>query len=148
MPYLRPVDDAYDDISPVHTWSVRLSDRDMARKLREVVLGELQDVKVASTGETGRAATVDVIGDEGTIQISGLELRRLLGLRSHWFAIRRDPARPPADALEQDSNPVREPNPIGRIPVRPIPCRDACPPCTSSRPSSTSPPPSGRSPCA
>ena len=94
MPYLRPVDDAYDDISPVHTWSVRLSDRDMARKLREVVLGELQDVKVASTGETGRAATVDVIGDEGTIQISGLELRRLLGLRSHWFAIRRDPARP------------------------------------------------------
>jgi len=94
VPYLRPVDDAYDDISPVHTWSVRLSDRDMARKLREVVLGELQDVKVASTGETGRAATVDVIGDEGTIQISGLELRRLLGLRSHWFAIRRDPARP------------------------------------------------------
>ena len=67
---------------------------DMARKLREVLLGELQDVKVSGTGETGRAATVDVVGDEGTIQISGLELRRLLDLRSHWFTVRRDPARP------------------------------------------------------
>jgi stage II sporulation protein D len=94
VPYLRPVEDAHDDISPLHAWSVRLTDRDMERKLREVVLGDLQDVKVASTGETGRAATVDVIGDEGTIQISGQELRRLLGLRSHWFTIRREPARP------------------------------------------------------
>jgi stage II sporulation protein D len=94
VPYLRPVEDAHDDISPLHTWSVRLTDREMERELREVVLGELEDVKVASTGETGRADTVDVIGDEGTIQISGRELRRLLELRSHWFAVRRDPARP------------------------------------------------------
>ena len=94
VPYLRPVDDAHDDISPLHTWTVRLTDRDMERKLREVVLGELQDVKVASTGETGRALTVDVAGDEGTIQISGFELRRLLELRSHWFTIRREPSRP------------------------------------------------------
>ena len=94
VPYLRPVEDAHDDISPVHTWQVRLTDRDMQRKLREVVLGELQDVKVASTGETGRAARVDVIGDEGTIQISGQELRRMLELRSHWYTVRREPARP------------------------------------------------------
>ena len=94
VPYLRPVEDAHDDISPLHTWTVRLTDRDMERKLREVILGELQDVRVASTGETGRALTVDVVGDEGTIQISGFELRRLLELRSHWFAIRREPSRP------------------------------------------------------
>jgi SpoIID/LytB domain protein len=94
IPYLRPVDDPYDDISPFHTWTVRLTDRDMARKLRDVRLGDLQDVKVSETTETGRAATVDVVGEEGTAQISGLEVRRLLDLRSHWFAIRREPARP------------------------------------------------------
>ena len=94
VPYLQAVDDPYDDISPVHAWSVRLTDAEMSKAVREVLLGELQDVKVASTGETGRAATVDVVGDEGTIQISGLELRRLLDLRSHWFAIRRAPDRP------------------------------------------------------
>ncbi len=89
VPYLRPVDDAHDDISPLHTWTVRLTDRDMERRLRELVLGELQDVRVASKGETGRALTVDVVGDEGTIQISGFELRRRLELRSHWFTVRR-----------------------------------------------------------
>jgi stage II sporulation protein D len=92
--YLRPVDDPYDDISPVHAWSVRLTDREMARKLREVRLGDLQDVKVSETTATGRAATVDVVGEEGTAQISGLELRRLFDLRSHWFTIRREPDRP------------------------------------------------------
>jgi stage II sporulation protein D len=94
VPYLRPVDDPYDDISPVHTWTMRLTDRQMARKLRKVRLGDLQDVKVSATTDTGRVATVDVVGEEGAAQISGLELRRLLDLRSHWFAIRRDPGRP------------------------------------------------------
>jgi len=94
VPYLRPVEDAYDDISPVHTWQVRLTDRQMERKLKDVRLGALEDVKVTATGETGRVSEVDVIGERGTIGITGLELRRLLGLRSHWFAIRRDPARP------------------------------------------------------
>ena len=94
VPYLRPVDDAYDDISPVHTWQVRLSDRQMEKKLEEVRLGKLEDVKITAVGETGRVSGVDVVGERGTIGISGLELRRLLGLRSHWFTITRDPARP------------------------------------------------------
>jgi stage II sporulation protein D len=94
VPYLRPVEDAHDDISPVHTWQVRLTDRDMERKLKEVRLGALEDVEVTATGETGRVSEVDVVGEEGTIGISGQELRRLLGLRSHWFTIRREPSRP------------------------------------------------------
>jgi stage II sporulation protein D len=94
VPYLRPVEDAHDDISPVHTWQVRLTDRDMERKLKEVRLGVLEDVKVTATGETGRVSEVAVVGDEGTIGISGQELRRLLELRSHWFTIRREPSRP------------------------------------------------------
>ena len=94
VPYLRPVEDAHDDISPLHTWQVRLTDREMERKLKEVRLGGLEDVKVTATGETGRASEVEVVGERGTIGISGAELRRLLELRSHWFTIRRDPARP------------------------------------------------------
>jgi len=94
VPYLRPVDDAYDDISPVHTWSVRLTGGEMAKALRDVRLGELQDVKVTATTPTGRVATADVVGEDGTVPVSGLELRSLLDLRSHWFAIRREAARP------------------------------------------------------
>jgi stage II sporulation protein D len=89
VPYLRPVDDPYDDVSPVHTWSVRLTDGEMNDALREVRLGDLLDVRVTETTPTGRVATADVVGLDGTTRVSGIELRRLLDLRSHWFAIRR-----------------------------------------------------------
>ena len=54
------------------------------------MLGDLEDVVIAAITASGRADRVDVIGSEGTIQISGRELRTLLGLRSHWFTIRRE----------------------------------------------------------
>ena len=67
-----------------------MSDRDAARKLREVLLGDLEDLVVAAITASGRVDRVDVVGSEGTIQISGRELRSFLGLRSHWFTIRRE----------------------------------------------------------
>src|SRR4051794_35894535 len=95
VPYLRPVDDPYDDISPVHTWSVRLTEGEMNDALRELRLGDVLDVRVTQTTPTGRVATADIVGVDGTTQVSGLELRRLVGLRSHWFTIRRI-GKPPA----------------------------------------------------
>ena len=90
IPYLRPVEDPYDALSPVYTWTVTLSDREAERKLKEVRLGKLEDVRVAARSVTGRAELVDVVGADGTIQVSGREIRRLLELRSHWFTIRRE----------------------------------------------------------
>jgi stage II sporulation protein D (peptidoglycan lytic transglycosylase) len=55
-----------------------------------VLLGDLEDIMVAATTPSGRVDRVDIVGSEGTIQISGRELRSLLGLRSHWFAIRHE----------------------------------------------------------
>ena len=90
IPYLRPVEDAYDHISPVHTWTVELSDRETSRELSEVRLGRLEDVRVSERSATGRAERVEVVGSRGTIEISGRELRTMLGLRSHWFTIRHE----------------------------------------------------------
>ena len=89
LPYLRPVEDPHDDLSPYHTWRVELTDAKAASLLREVRLGELEDVRVTATTPTGRVASADVAGSEGTTSVSGLEMRRLLGLRSSWFSIRR-----------------------------------------------------------
>ena len=94
VPYLRPVDDPHDDISPVHTWTVSLTDRQAQSALGDVALGELEDVRVTATTPTGRVATVDVVGSKGTVTISGIALRAELGLRSHWFSIRRVQERP------------------------------------------------------
>ncbi|MEA2312449.1 MAG: stage sporulation protein [Solirubrobacteraceae bacterium] len=87
IPYLRSVDDPYDSISPLHDWSVTLTDKDAAKKLADVRLGDLQDLAVSARTPTDRAQTVDVVGAEGTVQISGDEARGKLGLRSTWFEI-------------------------------------------------------------
>ena len=89
VPYLRPVDDPHDDLSPFHTWRVELTDAKAAQMLRSVRLGDLEDLRVSATTPTGRVATVEVVGAEGTVPVSGLEMRRLLELRSTWFTVRR-----------------------------------------------------------
>jgi stage II sporulation protein D len=91
--YLRSVDDPYDSLSPVHTWTVRLDDRDAQRKLASVREGDLDGLEVSATTPTGRVSTVDVIGSDATVPVSGGEIRRLLELRSTWFTIRREDTR-------------------------------------------------------
>src|SRR5690242_14831722 len=66
VPYLRSVDDPYDTLSPVHTWTVRLTDKAAAKALKDVRLGDLSDLVVSSTTPTGRVATLDVVGSDGT----------------------------------------------------------------------------------
>jgi len=87
IPYLRSVDDPHDAISPVHTWTVTLDDRSAERKLASVRDGDLEDVTVSATTATGRVATVDVVGSDASVPVSGGEIRRLLGLRSTWFTV-------------------------------------------------------------
>jgi stage II sporulation protein D len=91
VPYLRSVDDPYDDLSPYHTWTLRFTDAQAAQRLRDVRLGDLEDIVISSRTPTGRAATVDVIGSEGTATVAAGDIRRLLGLRSTWFDVRRAP---------------------------------------------------------
>jgi stage II sporulation protein D len=94
VPYLRSVDDPYDSMSPVHTWTVRLTDREAAKQLADVRLGDLEDLVVSDTTPTGRVATLDVVGEDGTAQMTGGSARALLGLRSTWFTVRHEDARP------------------------------------------------------
>jgi stage II sporulation protein D len=94
VPYLRSVDDPYDTLSPVHTWTVRLTDREAEKMVKDHLIGKLDDLQVTSTTPTGRVATVDVVGTDATTTISGGDARQLLELRSTWFTIRHEVARP------------------------------------------------------
>ena len=78
---------------PYHTWTVTLDDRDAQRKLSSVREGDLDGLEVSATTPTGRVSTVDVIGSDATVPVSGAEIRRLLELRSTWFTIRREETR-------------------------------------------------------
>ena len=87
LPYLVSVEDPYDDISPYHRWGpLTFTAEQLSAKLGDRVLGELTDVKANPNG-SGRVATVTVTGTGGVTEVSGSELRDLLGLRSTWFQI-------------------------------------------------------------
>jgi len=83
--YLRPVDDPHDDLSPYHTWTARLTQRDAERKLGDALLGDLEGMRVATRTPSGRAATVLVRGSEGNQTVSAATIRTRLELRSTWI---------------------------------------------------------------
>jgi SpoIID/LytB domain protein len=93
--YLRAVEDPHDDLSPYHTWTATFTDTQARRKLKPLGVGAYTDIKVIARDSTGRAATVEVSGPKGTIDVPAARIEALLGLRSTWFTV----------ATKPDSNP-------------------------------------------
>jgi stage II sporulation protein D len=85
VPYLRPVDDPYDYLSPHHRWTVRLTTDEVQRRLGALVNGELQDIRVTARNSSGRTAAVTITGSGGVTTATGTQVRGALGLRSAWF---------------------------------------------------------------
>ena len=92
VPYLRAVDDPYDRLSPHHDWTVTLTGEAAERRLESVLDGHLVAIEIVARTAGGRAAIVRVTGTLGTQDISGAAARTLLGLRSTWFTVTRQPA--------------------------------------------------------
>jgi stage II sporulation protein D len=79
VPYLRSVSDPYDVDSPVHEWGpFALSPALLAARLG-VPFGALHVVRNGS----GRVASLGI----GGVTLSGLQVMRLLHLRSTWFSV-------------------------------------------------------------
>jgi stage II sporulation protein D len=84
IPYLKSVDDPFDDASPVHDWIETLSDDEMESKLNGLFDGKLRKIRILETGESPRIVTARVVGSSGSSTVSGDTLRSKLGLRSTW----------------------------------------------------------------
>ncbi len=83
-PYLVPVSDPYDTLSPYHDWGpVALDAAKVTKALKlSAPLADLQ----ATPGPSGRVRTVTVsAADESQVTLSGDQVRDALGLRSNWF---------------------------------------------------------------
>src|SRR5215208_1862920 len=87
--YLRSVDDPHDDLSPYHTWSVTFTEAQLRSKLRELGSGSFQRMRIASRTASGRAATVEVTGEDAVVSVPAARIQALLGLRSTWFDVQR-----------------------------------------------------------
>ncbi|AOW93800.1 stage II sporulation protein [Rhodococcus sp. WMMA185] len=80
--------DLGDTASPYHDWTVTLTAGDIASAFE---VGELESFEVLSRNnfgdEGGRATAVKVVGSEGVAEVTGLEARSKLNLRSDWFTV-------------------------------------------------------------
>jgi stage II sporulation protein D len=83
-PYLKSVDDPYDDISPVHTWKLTFSDAEMENELDALFDGRLERIEILEQGRSPRIVRARVVGSSGSTTITGDTLRNRLGLRSTW----------------------------------------------------------------
>ncbi len=112
VPYLKGVEDEYDDASPLHRWPEN-PQRRSATAIADLlgpysssnppgVKGRLRAVYVVKRGVSPRVVKAAVIGSEGISWISGSQLRFKLDLRDTWVAFRSlsiSPAKADATAL-------------------------------------------------
>src|SRR3954452_18990479 len=85
VPYLKSVDDPYDNLSPRHRWRFVRSKSTLDAKLGSFVKGKLKTVKVTKRGVSPRIVNAQVIGTRGTVNVTGPQLRSRLGLYDTWM---------------------------------------------------------------
>ena len=116
LPWLKSVEDEYDEVSPRHRWGpIRLTMRRAAAKLRGLVLGRFRGIEVVTRGSSPRIVEADVVGTRGRVRVSGPALRARLGLYDTWAfftSITTGKAPPP---LPDEARASREPL-VARVP--------------------------------
>jgi stage II sporulation protein D len=100
LPWLRSVDDPYDDVSPRHRWGpYRWSYRTVTRKLGSLVKGSFRSIRVSKRGVSPRVVSATIRGTRGTTTVTGPQLRARLGLYDSWIyftSMSTNVNRPPA----------------------------------------------------
>jgi SpoIID/LytB domain protein len=84
-PWLKSVDDPYDDVSPRHRWTPATMTLPQAgKKLRGLYRGGFRGIKVLQRGASPRIMRAQVRGTRGSTEVNGATLREKLGLFDTW----------------------------------------------------------------
>src|SRR4051794_4804101 len=84
-PWLKGVDDPYDDLAPRHRWKPQtLTITQASAKLRGLVKGKLRGIKVLQRGVSPGIVRAQVVGTKGTTTVTGTQLRSRFGLFDTW----------------------------------------------------------------
>ncbi|MEO1182349.1 MAG: SpoIID/LytB domain-containing protein, partial [Cyanobacteria bacterium J06636_28] len=88
VPYLKGVPD-FDQNAPVYSWRAQFSLHEVGNLIGYP--GSIEAVEVLSRSPQGRAKRMTIIGDAGTLTMTGNTFRQKLGLRSTKFDLAVSP---------------------------------------------------------
>jgi stage II sporulation protein D len=84
-PWLKAVDDPFDDVSPKHRWGpLRFTQSQVQSKLRGLLRGRFKRIRVLQRGVSPRVVQAQVIGTGGVTAVTGPQLRKAFGLFDTW----------------------------------------------------------------
>ncbi|GAB16872.1 hypothetical protein GOEFS_015_00690 [Gordonia effusa NBRC 100432] len=87
--------DEGDSIAPVHNWTATVSAGSIGSTFGVGALRSFEVIEANGLGpEDGRAIKVRAVGSGGTKEVTGEQARTLLQLKSAWFAVKGQTARP------------------------------------------------------
>ena len=115
-PWLKSVDDPYDDTSPRHRWGpIRMSLKQADAKLGSYVKGAFRGIEVVRRGRSPRIVEADVIGTRGRTRVTGGMLRARFGLFDSWafFTSITTGDEPPPENPEDPGAPTGGTEPFG-----------------------------------
>jgi stage II sporulation protein D len=82
---------AVDPSSLYYNWEVRMTPAEVAKAIaRFGSVGQVRDIVPKRLGVSGRVVELEVVGDEGQLDLKGLHVRWGLGLRENLFVINRE----------------------------------------------------------
>jgi stage II sporulation protein D len=84
-PWLKAVEDPFDNVSPKHRWGpLRFTAKQVQSKLRRYVRGSFRRIKVLQRGVSPRVVRAQVVGTGGVTNVTGPQLRAAFGLFDTW----------------------------------------------------------------
>jgi stage II sporulation protein D len=118
-PWLKAVDDPFDDVSPKHRWGpLRFTQAQVQAKLRRFVKGRFRQIDVVQRGVSPRVVRAKVVGTRGSTSVTGPQLRSAFGLFDTWAfftSVSSKPAKPKKPAAAP-TEPTATPDPTGGAP--------------------------------
>jgi stage II sporulation protein D len=89
IPYLVGVPDPYDDLCPLHEWTLKLSGPEISEKLSGLLDGKLKKVVITKTGYSPRIIEAKLFGTGGVTTATGEQLEVALGGYSTWMTFEK-----------------------------------------------------------
>jgi stage II sporulation protein D len=113
-PWLKAVDDPFDNVSPKHRWGpFRFTAHQAQSKLRRYLRGSFKRIKVLQRGVSPRVVRAQVVGTRGVTNVTGPQLRSAFGLYDTWAFFTSVTSKAGKPKKKASSTPVASGDPSG-----------------------------------